>query len=145
MPQEKTEKKVVDPNVWAREWRARSKEKIRVITKRYREKHKERLEKKRILYLKINPWIVSLKHLKSRCTNVNDVKYHRYGGRGIKALIDNSEMEEIWLRDKAYSMTRPSIDRIDNDGNYTRDNCRFIELSENVKKGSKKLYVTKRS
>jgi hypothetical protein len=31
-------------------------------------------------------------------------------------------------------MKEPSIDRIDNDGNYTFDNCRFIELALNKRK-----------
>jgi hypothetical protein len=32
-------------------------------------------------------------------------------------------------------MVRPSIDRIDNDGDYTFANCRYIPYTENADKG----------
>lgn len=70
----------------------------------------------------------------NRCNNKNYNEFIYYGGRGIKCLINVEELKILWFRDKAYDMDRPSIDRIDNDGNYTFENCRFIELSENVKK-----------
>jgi len=77
----------------------------------------------------------------NRCENKNSKIYQYYGGRGIKCLITEEELKKLWFRDKAYDMERPSIDRINNDGDYMFDNCRFIELSENIGKNKRKPVV----
>ncbi len=46
----------------------------------------------------------------------------------------------LWIRDKAGKMKRPSIDRINSGGNYTLNNCRFIELSANIHRSLKERY-----
>lgn len=78
-----------------------------------------------------NPWLRTLNNIKQRCENKNNTRYYQYGERGIKCLITANELKELWFRDKAYLMKRPSIDRIDNDGNYEFSNCRFLEFKEN--------------
>jgi hypothetical protein len=50
---------------------------------------------------------------------------------GVKYQLSLEQMKSLWLRDKAYLLKEPSIDRINTTGNYTFDNCRFIELSVN--------------
>jgi hypothetical protein len=87
------------------------------------------------------PWKNSLHNIKTRCNNPNFKFYKYYGGRGIKCLITEEELKELWFRDKAYLMQKPSIDRIDNDGNYIFDNCRFIELSKNSTKDNIKAVL----
>ena len=86
------------------------------------------------------PWSSSYRKAKERCNDKNSNIYHRYGGRGIKFLLTREEIRDLWFRDKAHNLKKPSIDRIDNDGDYEYNNCRFIELSENIKrnKGQKK-------
>ena len=42
-----------------------------------------------------------------------------------------TDVMDLWIRDDAINMGRPSLDREDSDKNYTFDNCRFMELSEN--------------
>lgn len=79
------------------------------------------------------------RNIKDRCNNPKNHAYKYYGGRGIKCLITLEEVEFLWQRDNANLMNKPSIDRINNDGDYTFENCRFIELKENVKKGSKSI------
>ena len=72
--------------------------------------------------------------IKSRCNNPNNAKYHRYGGRGIKNLWNSFEefkndMYESYLehrKNNSYS----SIDRIDNDGNYCKENCKWADYKE---------------
>ena len=85
-----------------------------------------------------NPWMKHQHFAKQRCNYKNNISYRRYGGRGIKFLLTKEEMKFLWFRDKAHSLKKPSIDRIDNDKNYTLNNCRFIELSENKNKESKR-------
>jgi len=86
------------------------------------------------IYFKKHPWWASLSSLRTRCNNNKIPEYKYYGGRGIKALITTQEIKNLWFRDNAEFMNRASIHRIDNDGNYTYENCKFIELSANVKK-----------
>ncbi|MFO7969954.1 MAG: hypothetical protein R6U15_07605, partial [Candidatus Izemoplasmatales bacterium] len=80
------------------------------------------------------PWISSYVGAMDTCNNPNNSHYKSYGGRGIKFKLSQDEIRELWFRDKAYLLECPSIDRIDNDGNYEYSNCQFIERDENTKK-----------
>lgn len=76
----------------------------------------------------------SYHNMKRRCNDRNNNRYHRYGGRGIKVC-------ERWM--KSFSAfyedmgDKPSpefqIDRIDNDGDYCFENCRWVSPQENIK------------
>jgi hypothetical protein len=92
-------------------------------------------------YFKKFPWRKVFKNIKIRCTRKNFKSYKNYGGRGIKCLITEEELRKLWFRDKAYLMKQPSIDRKENDGNYTYKNCRFIELGENSRKNKLKFIL----
>lgn len=96
-------------------------------------KQKTRVRK----YRKNHRWLSSYSCAKQRCTNPNNHAYKDYGGRGIEFLISSNDVKELWFRDKAYLLDRPSIERIDNDGHYTFDNCKFIELSINSAKNKR--------
>lgn len=99
---------------------------------RYRRENKEILRKKYKIFKQKFPWYGSYKHAKERCNNPNDNRYYCYGARGIKFELSKKDFIFLWERDKAYLMKYPSIDRIDNNGNYCLENCRFIEKNKNL-------------
>jgi len=113
--------------------------------KKYYKLNKNKLLKQKRIYrvklFKENPWKRQYYDLRNRCNNPNNERYHRYGGRGIKSLITKDELKQLWFRDKAYLMDKPSIDRINNDGNYEFNNCRFIEMKENSSKDKLKPII----
>jgi hypothetical protein len=92
-------------------------------------------------FKKTFPWICIFRNIKQRCNNINNPDYYYYGRRGIKCLITEEELKKLWFRDKAYLMKIPSVDRIDNNGNYEINNCQFIEHSENVGKMNKYIKI----
>lgn len=102
------------------------------ITDRKNEKYLYYLEQKQKY-----PWINSYKNARARCNNFNREDYKNYGGRGIKFLLTFEEFGILWNRDNASLMKKPSIDRIDNNSDYTFENCHFIEFVKNVKKSIK--------
>ena len=89
-------------------------------------------------YIEKFPWKIIFANIKQRCNNQKNKKYPRYGGRGIECRITVEELEKLWYRDKAWLLDQPSIDRKENNGHYTFENCKFIEMIENGVKDKRK-------
>ena len=99
-----------------------------------------------------NPLYAVYLGMKKRCYTPSTTGYKNYGGKGVKVC-------EEWKRDfsvfyewaiangyyydpnKAQKQ-RLSIDRIDSNGDYSPQNCRWISLEENVRRASKGRIVT---
>ena len=89
-------------------------------------------------YKRKYPWRIVWKSINERCYNPKTESYKRYGERGIQNFLTVEDVKFLYERDNAYLMKKPTIDREDNDGDYTLDNCRFIEKSENSAKDKRK-------
>jgi len=69
-------------------------------------------------------------NMKDRCFNLNHKYYSHYGGRGI-TVCDRWLNLENFLADMGSRPTaKHSLDRIDNDSNYSVENCRWATKAE---------------
>ena len=70
--------------------------------------------------------------MKKRCYNKTFKQYKDYGGRGIKVCDEwmNPKVFIDWGKSNGWERGL-EIDRIDNDGNYEPDNCRFVTAQVN--------------
>lgn len=81
--------------------------------------------------------------MKSRCTNPNNRKWKDYGGRNIKVCDRWLNSFENFLEDMG---TRPSpkhsLDRIDVNGDYTLENCRWSDQKTQQNNKRTNLFIT---
>lgn len=77
-----------------------------------------------------NLWI----HMRQRCRDPKVRSYKNYGGRGIKVCAewDSFERFKEWAEsagwDEGKSSKEQSLDRIDVNGDYCPENCRFVSM-----------------
>jgi hypothetical protein len=86
--------------------------------------------------------------MKSRCDNSNNIGYRLYGGKGIKIEWNNflefkSDMYSIYLEHvKNFGELNTSIDRINYNGNYSKENCRWATCKEQSNNRSSNRLLT---
>lgn len=83
---------------------------------------------------KKKPWLRYLEYAKRRCSDAKHKCFASYGARGIKVTLTRDQIKALWDRDNAAMLKRPSLDRKDTNGDYSYENCLFIEYEENAKR-----------
>lgn len=75
--------------------------------------------------------------MKTRCYTPSNTSYERYGGRGIRVCDEWRNSYEVfrdWAMANGYDPNAKrgacTLDRIDVDGNYEPNNCRWVSNSE---------------
>jgi hypothetical protein len=79
---------------------------------------------------------ISWRGMIDRCKNKHSPAYPLYGGRGIK-ITDRWNNFENFLEDMKEAPLGKSLDRIDTNGDYCKENCRWataIEQSNNQRR-----------
>jgi hypothetical protein len=82
------------------------------------------------------------KHILRRCTNPRASNYVWYGARGIKVCDEWLDVHRFFADMGPRPSARHSIDRIDNDGDYAPDNCRWASPHEQAFNTSRASRIT---
>lgn len=85
-----------------------------------------------------NAW----EQMKGRCYKETNNRYYRYGARGIKVCDRWLESFDNFISDMGLKPTKKhSLERIDNDGNYEPDNCKWGTDEEQRRNKSSNVWI----
>jgi hypothetical protein len=77
-----------------------------------------------------------------RCYNTNNPRYHRYGGRGITVCRRWRQSYQTFVRDMGQRPPRTTLERRNNDGNYTPKNCYWAPWKEQFRNRKQNHWIT---
>lgn len=87
-------------------------------------------------------------HMRCRCNNIKNKDYKNYWWRWIKCLRKTfneflDDMYDSYLEHaKEFWEKNTTIDRIDNNGNYCKENCRWVTKKEQSNNKRNTIYIT---
>lgn len=76
------------------------------------------------------PGYVGWFDMKRRCNNSSRKEYPRYGGRGISYDPKWESYKSFWEDMGETYAEGLTLDRVDNNGNYCKDNCKWSTMKE---------------